>query len=128
MPVLSGNQSRGLRRIGDVMIPGDGEMPSFSASGCATHADRMLDHMYDDDRASVCAVLTLCAFLPRFAIRGLLSLTEKHGSAPEPVAGLLRMANLGIKGVVMSLYYADVGTGRVFEKMKWDPVVHQKKN
>ncbi len=124
MAMLSASQQRGLLRLGDVLIPGDGDMPSFSNSGCAAHADRMLQHMYDDDRAGVTGVLTACAFLPRPVIRGLFAMTDRHERAPEPIAGLLRMANLGIKGVVMTLYYSDVGGGRVFETMKWDPVVH----
>ncbi len=118
---LSAMHQRGLRRLGDVLIPGDGDMPSFSASGCAAHADHMLEHMYDDDRVGVVGALTLCAFLPRPIIRGLFAMTDRHKNAPEPIAGLLRMANIGIKGVVMTLYYSDVGTGNVYDKMKWDP-------
>ena len=121
---LSKAQERGLLAIGDIMIPGDDVLPAFSQSGCAEHAGRMLEHMYDDDRQAVKAVLTFCAFAPRPLIRGLLSLTERHTRVGEPIAGLLRLANLGIKGVVMTLYYSDVGSGGVFDKMGWDPVVH----
>ncbi len=124
MALLSATQQRGLLRLGDVLLPGDGDMPSFSSSGCAAHADRMLEHMYDDDRAGVTTALTLCAFLPRPIIRALFAMTDRHERAPEPIAGLLRMANLGIKGVLMTLYYSDVGSGGVLKKMKWDPVVH----
>ena len=120
---LSAAQRRGLAKIGDILIPGDGELPSFATSGCAAHADRMLVHMYDDDRNGVKAVLTLCALLPRPLIRALFAVTERHPGAPEPIAGLLRMANLGIKGVVMTLYYSDVGDGGVYAKIGWDPVV-----
>lgn len=121
--ILSPAQQRGLAKIGDVLIPGDGYMPSFTASGCADHADRMLAHMYDDDRNGVKGVLTLCAILPRPLVRVLFAATERYSGAPEPIGGLLRMANLGIKGVVMTLYYSDVGRGQVFAKMSWDPVV-----
>lgn len=122
---LSAAQRRGLLKIGDILVPGDGALPSFSASGCAEHADRMLAHMYEDDRAGVKGALTLFAFLPRSLVRALFALTERHASVPAPLAGLLRLANLGIKGVVMTLYYADVGDGGVFAKIGWDPVVHR---
>jgi len=122
---LSAAQRRGLDKLGDILIPGDEALPSFTASGCAAHADRMLEHMYDDDRAGVTTVLSLCAILPRSMVRWLFALTEHHADTPEAVASLLRMANLGIKGVVVTLYYADVGEGRVFEALGWDTVVHQ---
>ncbi len=116
-------QERGLLAVGDVLIPGDDHLPAFSQSGCAAHAGRMLEHMYDDDRQSVLSVLAVCALLPRWLIRALLSMTEKHTTAPEPIASAFRLANLGIKGVVMTLYYSDVGDGGVFDKIGWDPVV-----
>jgi hypothetical protein len=125
MAILSRMQQRGLLKVGDVLIPGDGDLPSFSVTGCAAHADRMLGEMYDDDRAGVKAVLTLCALLPRPLIRGLFAMTERFAQAPAPVGGLMRLANLGIKGVVMTLYYADVDRRGVFAAMRWDPVVHR---
>ncbi len=125
MSTLSATQQRGLLRLGDALIPGDGDMPSFSESGCAEYADRILVSMYSDDRAGLKGVLTLCAILPRPLIRKLFAMTDRHENAPEPVAGLLRMANVGIKGFLMTLYYSDIGGGHVFSKMGWDPVVHR---
>jgi len=122
---LSAAQRRGLDKLGNILIPGDEALPSFTDSGCAAHADRMLEHMYDDDRAAVTTVLTLCSVLPQSVVRWLFALTEHHARTPATIASLLRMANLGIKGVVVTLYYADVGEGHVFEALGWDPVVHQ---
>ena len=51
--LLNATQYAGLLKIGDVLIPGDGELPSFSKSRCAEQADRMLAHMYDGDRNGV---------------------------------------------------------------------------
>lgn len=121
---LSPMQRRGLVKLGDVLIPGDGDMPSFAETNCIDCADRMLAHMYDDDRSGVKGVATLCALLPRPLIRALFALTERHATLPEPLAGLLRMANVGAKGVVMTLYYSDVGTGGILAKIGWDAVVH----
>lgn len=125
MTILSPRQQRGLRKVGDVLIPGDGVLPSFSASGCANHADRMLAHLYEDDRAGVRGVLTLCALLPRPAIRALFAMTERFAQAPGFIGGAMRMANLGIKGVVMTLYYSDIDRRGIFAAMNWDPIVHR---
>ena len=51
--LLNATQYAGLLKIGDVLIPGDGELPSFSESRCAEQADRMLAYMYDGDRNGV---------------------------------------------------------------------------
>ncbi len=69
--------------------------------------------MYDADRDSFLMLTTACATLPRSVIRGIVAVASGAEKAPEPVAGVLRMANIGIKGVIMSLYYSNLGTGQV---------------
>jgi acyl-CoA reductase-like NAD-dependent aldehyde dehydrogenase len=114
-------QLKGLLKIGDVLIPGDDVLPSFSASGCATAAPRMLPYLNEGDRRGVELLLAVFRFLPRFAVRALFWLTEQHRTLPEPLAAPLRLANLGVKGVVMTLYYSDVGSGSsVHAAIGWD--------
>ena len=121
---LSAAQLTGLLTVGDILIPGDGEMPSFSACGCAAQADRMLAHMTDADRDGVKALLGIFRFLPRFAVRAIFWLTEKHHAFPEPIAAVLRLVNLGVKGVVMTLYYSGVDEGEAIHRLiKWDAKV-----
>jgi acyl-CoA reductase-like NAD-dependent aldehyde dehydrogenase len=118
---LTPGQVAGLRRVGDVLIPGDDVLPAFSASGCAAHADRMLAHMTESDRAGVRLLLGVFRFLPRPALRALLALTERHRAFPGPLGAGLRLVNIGIKGVVMTLYYSDVGGGvSIHERIGWD--------
>jgi hypothetical protein len=121
---LSAGQLRGLLKVGDVLIPGDGELPSFSESGAAEHADRMLDYMHEGDRSGVKLLLGLCRFLPRLLIRGLLRLTERPPAAPAALGAALRTIGIGIKGPVMTLYYSDVAEGfAIHERLGYDPVV-----
>jgi aldehyde dehydrogenase (NAD+) len=119
--MLSRTQFAGLLKIGDILVPGDAQLPSFSASQCAREADRMLRHMPDDDRNSVRLVLGLFGVLPRLLVRGIYWLTDQHRRLPESAAAPFRLANLGIKGVVMTLYYSDLGEGEsVYEHLHWD--------
>ncbi len=121
---LTPRQYAGLLKLGDILIPGDHEMPSFSATGCATQADRMLTYMTSSDLQGIRAVLGLFAVVPRFLVRALFWLTEQHARMPEALAPPFRMANIGIKGVVMSLYYSNIGEGRsVFEMIGYDAEV-----
>lgn len=117
--LLTPAQLASLNRVGDLMIPGDGDLPSFSASGCARQADRMLAHMYDADREGVLLLLKLFRVLPRAAVRGLLRLCDHEAAFPDPIGAGLRMIGIGVKGVVMTLYYSGLDE-RVLPAIGWD--------
>jgi hypothetical protein len=129
---LTDRQARGLVRLGDVVIPGDEALPSFSESGAAAGIDRMLPYMHEGDRESLLMLLAACATLPRPAIRAVVAMAARGDRAPGPLAGVLRMANIGIKGVVCSLYYSDIETGpeagRIHRAIGWDPVMVERNN
>jgi hypothetical protein len=121
---LSRTQLKGLAKVGDVLVPGDGELPSFSRSGSIEHVDRMLDYMNESDRNGVKALLWLFRFTPKFKISWILALTEKQRRLPEPLAAVCRMINLGLKGVVMTLYYSDLGPQQcILRAIHWDATI-----
>lgn len=105
---LSDLQMRGLAKVGDVVIPGDEVLPRFTKSGSLDHVDRMLDHMTEFDRDGVKALFTIFRFLPGFLIAAILWVAQRDRALPGPLGAVCRMINIGIKGVVMSLYYADL--------------------
>ena len=80
---LTRRQRRGLLRLGDIVIPGDRDLPSFSCSGSADGIGLMLPHMYDADRSSLLALLTACAVLPK----PLITLVVAAASALAPGCG-----------------------------------------
>jgi hypothetical protein len=119
--LLTETQFKGLLKAGDILIPGEGDLPSFSASRCAAQIDRMLPHMTASDRNGFKAVLAVFRFLPRFAVHAILALTEQHRRFPEVIGAVLRMLNIGVKGAVMTLYYSDVGEGpSIRDIIGWD--------
>lgn len=131
--LLTATQMKGLLRLGDVVIPGvparkaastsgGGALPSFSESGCAAGIDRMLSYMYDDDRTAVLVLATVCAYAPTPLVRLIVAMANANAKFPEPLAGLMRMANLGIKGVVHSLYYSNLGV-RLGEELTDSPLL-----
>lgn len=127
MSSLTSAQLRGLNKLGDVVVPGDDDLPSFSASGAAEGIDRMLPYMYDSDRSGFLALIDACAYLPKPAVRGIVAMAAGHAKAPEPLASVLRMANLGIKGTVHSLYWSDLGYGErsVHEAIGYDATINE---
>jgi hypothetical protein len=83
----------------------------FSASGAIDHADRMADHMNPSDRDGVKFLCTVFRILPAALVRAIMTLTEQQRSLPSFLGTPCRLVNIGIKGVVMSLYYSDLGDG-----------------
>src|SRR4029434_8487261 len=121
---LTRGQLAGLLKVGDLMVPGDNELPSFSDSGCAQHADRMIAHMNAGDRDGLTMLLGVFRFVPSILLRGLLRLTDRHRAFPEPIAAALRMVGVGVKGVVMTLYYSGIDEQRrILRAIKWDAKV-----
>ncbi|MCK6553169.1 hypothetical protein L6Q96_01080 [Candidatus Binatia bacterium] len=114
---LSAGQLRGLRKVGDIVMPGNDEFPSFSQSGAIAHVDRMLDYVKDSDRDGLRLVFGLFRVLPGPAVRSILALSERHRWLPGPLGAAARQINLGVKGVVFTLYYSDVGSGRSIHEL-----------
>ncbi|MBI3542826.1 MAG: hypothetical protein HY075_06075 [Deltaproteobacteria bacterium] len=104
---LSAGQVRGLEKVGDVLLPGFGDLASFSTSHCVRHADRVLDYMTAQDLGDLKMLLTLLGFAPRFCVALLMRLLELSPAVPTPLGSLLRFMRLGLRGLVMTLYYAD---------------------
>ena len=122
--ILSPEQHAGLLKVGDVLIPGDQQFPSFSRSRCAEHVDRMLAYMNESDLNGVKVLLGVFRLLPKFVLRGIIALTDKHRLFPDVIGAALRMINIGIKGLVMTLYYSDIGDGvSIYELIRWDAKV-----
>lgn len=109
---LTPREMRGLLVVGDFLAPAHGALPAFSATGCACHADAMLRWMPQQDVADIRMLLRLLSYLPRPGVALVLSLLRAHRLLPGPPGALLRMAEIALKGLVMTLYYSGkVGPG-----------------
>jgi acyl-CoA reductase-like NAD-dependent aldehyde dehydrogenase len=119
------NQLIGLRRAGDVIIPGTDVSPSFSKTGCIDHVDRMAAYLTGEDLGGLKMLLGMFRYSPRWMIRLLMTACAKNDRFPGFLGSTLRTVEVGIKGVVMSLYYSNL-TGeayqgeKVFDIIGWD--------
>ena len=104
---LSAHQLRGLDRLGDVYLPGDGVLPCFSATGCSREIDSVLGYLPEGDRSDLGLLLRILGWLPAFLVAGFVWLTERGESIPGGLGALLRFARIGTRGLVMSLYWSD---------------------
>ena len=103
-----GNRAlKGLMRIGDILIPGNDEFPSFSGFQCMDHIDDLAAFAPRDDIKDLGMVLSILSFLPDFALIALVKKMAKSHQNNGPVGTLLRQLNMGIRGIVFSLYYSE---------------------
>lgn len=99
-------QLRALERLGDILLPGYGDMPRFSETGSLAHVDELLAAAPAADVRDLRLLLTVLAWMPDWALRALLNLIERRERLPNLLAAPLRLLNLGLKGVLLSLYYS----------------------
>ncbi len=105
--ILSNSAVKGLTRIGNILIPGEGEFPSFSEYMCIEHVDDLVHYAPDDDINDLGMVLGILSVFPKiflvWLVRKMANSHKNHG----PLGTLLRQLNLGIRGIVFSLYYSE---------------------
>ena len=106
---FNGIQLKSLERLGNFYIPGNGNMPSFSDTGCLAEVDVVLAEVDPDDRTLLGFLLLVLRWMPGFMIAFLLNLMDRHDRYPEWMAGPLRLMSLALKGLTMSLYYSGLG-------------------
>ena len=104
---LSKSALKGLSRIGDILIPGNDEFPSFSAYMCLDHIDGLVSYAPVDDIKDLGMVLSILSVMPKFKLRWLVKLMSNAHNNTGPLGSLLRQLNLGIRGIVFALYYSE---------------------
>jgi hypothetical protein len=89
------------------MAPGDGELPKFSSLNCVSQVGRITAYMPEADFRDLKMLLGILSFFPGFMLAALFRLIEFAPSVPGPLGGLFRTIRLGMRGLIMTLYYAD---------------------
>ncbi len=104
---LSPMALRGLERLADVIIPGDDEFPSYSQSGCIQHVNEIASLAPEDDIKALGLLLSILALKPKFALRVLCNMMMNANKYPEFMAVPLRQLNIGLRGLIVSPYFAN---------------------
>lgn len=118
---LNALQAKGILKAGDILLPGNKRLPAFSRTGSLVHVDRIVAYLTDEDRTGLRMVAALFGILPSGVVSLLLRLAAKADRFPRVLATQFRKLNIGIKGVVMTLYYSDATTDkRIHGTIGWD--------
>lgn len=103
---LTKRQIKGLCKLGDIYVPGDDTLPSFTNLGCAEHYAKILDHMDKSDLYGIYLLLWLFSFMPKNILSPLVKLIEHSQTSTRPGAPVLRLLRAAVRGLVFTLYYS----------------------
>ena len=104
---LSNSAIKGLTRIGDILIPGNDEFPSFSQFMCMDHIDGLVSYAPPDDINDLGMVLGILSVMPQSVLNWLVKKMATSHKNQGPLGTLLRQLNMGIRGIIFSLYYSE---------------------
>ena len=104
--LFSVRQLKGLQKLGDVMMPGGQGFPSFSETGSIAYVDTAMGSAHPDDIRDFGLLLLFFYVAPVPVIHWVVTLADNSERFPPGIAALLRKLNIGIKGVLVSLYYS----------------------
>lgn len=103
---------KGLNRIGDVFIPQDDDMPSFSQFGGVEAIDSVIAYLPAEDVTLLNFALTIFLIMPDGFLQWLVSEMENSLEKTGEIPSVMRQLNLGLRGIVFSCYYSGVsGSG-----------------
>jgi len=104
---LSKSALKAFGRIGDLLIPGDDTFPSFTAYQCLDHIDDLVGYVPEDDRQSLNMVLGILSPMPNAVLKWLIKKMAKSHMDNGLLGDVYRQLNMGIRGIVFSLYYSE---------------------
>lgn len=117
---LNQKQLIACNKVGNILVPGDKTLPSFSKSHYLQDIDRILNYLSDKDRKELLLLLKVFYFLPTFFIRFLFFLSPMYKIFPKFLGNGLRLMDIGLKGIFFTLYYSQTGTHQL---IGWDAKV-----
>jgi len=100
---------RGLNRMGDVFIPQNGDLPSFSQYGGVQSVDTVAAYLPKEDIGLLNLVLSVFSILPVGVLKWIVGLMEQFLDRVGTLPSLLRQLNLGLRGLLFACYYAGTG-------------------
>lgn len=114
--ILDRNHLIALNRIGDVLLPRNGEHPSFSEVGCIQHIDLLVAYAPEEDMKDLKGLLSALYLMPGPLLRLIVWFSQSGGTWPEPLGTLSRKLDIAFRSILLGLYYsgkcADEYTGK----------------
>lgn len=104
---LSNNALKAVIRIGDIMIPKNGEFPSYSEFGGYEYIDETLECIPENDVKTLDTIFSVLSFMPTFVLKWLVNKMIKSYHQNGMLSHIFRQLNFAIKGLILSTYYTE---------------------
>lgn len=118
--LLTRRQVKAVIEIGDILLPGNQQLPPFSKVFLSHQVDPMLEHLYSHDRQGLLALLSVLSFFPRPLLHLFIELADK-GQSLFFIAPLFRMLTLGLRGLIYTPYYANLNSKyNIHQTIGWE--------
>ncbi|MDZ4847125.1 MAG: hypothetical protein SH857_16450 [Chitinophagales bacterium] len=104
---LSPSAKKALTRIGDILLPKNGEFPSFSETGSIAHIDELTSYAPKGDIGDLSMLLTVLSFLPDFVLNWIVNKMENAQYSDGMLSPIFRQLDFGLRGLIFSCYYSE---------------------
>lgn len=112
MAHLSAQAKKTLTRIGDILLPENGEFPCFSKTGSIEYIDELTAYAPESDIGDLNMLLTALSFAPDFVLKWLVGKMENAQASDGGLSSLYRQLDFGLRGLLFSCYYSEkMGAG-----------------
>lgn len=95
-----------MENVGEVMMPREGDFPSFKELGVIVHIDEILEHAPADDRQALGMLLSVLSFLPMPVLGWVVGFIETGATWGPPFGGFFRQIEVGLRSIVVTLYFS----------------------
>lgn len=107
MANLSPGAKKTLLRIGDILLPKNGEFPSFSETGSIGHIDELTAYAPEGDIKDLSMALSILSIMPDFVLRWLAGKMESSQNSNGILSPIFRQLAFGLRGLIFSCYYSE---------------------
>lgn len=116
---------RGLERVGDIFVPASGAFPAFSATGCAVGVTEIYRTTPSSDVTSLQTVFIFFNLVPKWIMLRFFRFLGWVSLKPWHIAIHFRKLYLGVRGIVLSLYYSNLTDPAYAGPRPWDAIHFQ---
>ncbi|TDJ06986.1 MAG: hypothetical protein E2O68_04150 [Deltaproteobacteria bacterium] len=122
---LNQRELKGFLKLADVLIPGEGDLPRFSSTNFINFIDLVLEEVSVADLGDLKLLFGLLAYVPNFLIHWFMLFVENFQVGPDFLKGNLAKIELGLKGIIYSLYYSRLpgpnsDGDKIFKVLGWE--------
>lgn len=105
--ILSSSAIKALYRLGDIMIPKNGDFPAYSEVKGLDYIDDVVSYAPENDIKDLNMILSILAYMPAFVLQWLVEKMNNSHNEEGSLSAIFRQLDFGIRGIVFATYYTE---------------------